>query len=255
MTLLPLLMLFAFTMMDNNIGSRIGSSDRITDHITVCIYKYSNINVLVHRLIEELSKYYDNLTIILFANFLDFENDALLHKCDVVLGVDNIVVVVLKYSGILKPLTPTLYYSYRIPSRADNVFASSYGIPYCYHELVLSNNVTKSIEDYIYLYINGETDISNLRARGLEGSENSIILYEMMVILNLRRGVSKLVNILLSNTTQNLLERQATCKSIYKVPHRRVQRINTLELMYLLRKISYNLKEHLLSKDTLMGVK
>ena len=77
----------------------------------------------------------------------------------------------------------------------------------------------------------------------------------MMVILNPRRGVGKLVDILLSNTTQNLLEKKAACKSIYKVPHRHVQRINTLELMYLLRKISYNLKEHLLSKDTLMGVK
>lgn len=253
MAVLPLLMLLTFTLMNNGVSIRTSSGVRTSGHVVICIYRYGGASVLVHRLVEELSEHYDNLTIILFTNLLDLGGKVPLRRCDVLLGVDSMVVVVLKYAGILKPITPTLHYSYRLPPRAGSMFVYSYGIPYCYYELFLDGNVTKSIEDYVYSYINGGAGVISLGARGAENFKNSIISYEVIVLLNPRQGIGELVDILLSNNTQSLLEGQTSCKSIYRVPSRSVQRVNVLELMYVLRRIGYNLREHILSRSSSMG--
>ena len=210
--------------------------------IVICIYQHSCISdTIINLLLNNITKYYDNITLIMFSNTSIMLSDNLIGKCDILLGIDNLLFNVLRYAGIIKPKPPIPYYSlYKIP-KSISTFIIGYGIPYAYYKIHLYQNLSIGLKYYILSKLLGKPmkhfNISN-------HTTLSITAYEMMVILNDRSGIGKIIDIILKNVNQSVFLSHKACRSVYDGGNEVLENINTLELLRILRKVSKEILEH-----------
>lgn len=244
--LVPLILLLASYVILSNIdipSSITSRQDAETNRsIVICVYQHSCINnTIINLLLNNITKYYDNITLMIFSNISIMISNNLTDKCDILLGIDNLLLNVLRYAGIIKPKPPAPYYSlYKIP-KSISTFIIGYGIPYAYYRIHLHQNLSVGLKYYIFSKLLGRPmkhfNISNY-------TTISITAYEMIAILNSKDRIDKIIDIILENVSRSVFLSHEVCRSIYDRDDRVHESINTLELLSILRRISKEVLEH-----------
>ena len=242
----PLILLLVSYVILSNISmpSYIASKQdaETSRNVTICVCQHSCINnAIINLLLNNITKYYDHITLIIFPNISTMFSNNSIDKCDILLGIDNLLLNVLRYAGIIKPKPPVLYYlSYRIP-KSISTFIIGYGIPYAYYKIHLYRNLSVGLKYYIFSTLLGKSpkhfNISNY-------TSIPITVYEMIVILNNKGGIDKIIDIILKSANQSVSLSRGACRSIYDRSERARENINTLELLSILRRISKEILEH-----------
>ncbi len=198
---LPLLMLLSYILIPTTVHDINRKMDREKLTLTICVYNNSCISSTILGISNKLINVYGycNVSFILFGNVSQLLHTSLIRRCDVVVGLSNLLTYVLLKKGVIRArfLGLGLWHT-TIPYSLTLLYAA----PYSYKVLEFNdNNTTAYIEKLVLSELLGKELKESISSNLSKYDGKTLLVYEVMVVQNNipRKLLEELLN--LANTT------------------------------------------------------